>query len=101
MKAIDVIKAMVYDSALAEKAQIVKVREEDTVEDWCKAYFDATLLNGGISKGYYYLCVWSCDLNDVYPFQLRHNCDAELQRIDMEEYAEDDREIYLWRIDNE
>lgn len=100
MKAIDIIKAMTDDSALAECGDVHTYYGDRyaTVEDWIATIFgDFHVISGEIEPEDY-LAVWSCNSNRIYPFDIENEPDVVLERNNPEEYDEDDLQIYLWTI---
>ena len=101
MKAIEIIKAMVYDSALAECAQVHNYPGPDyaTADDWMSVMFgDFRIKEGELEEGDY-LALWSVDSNRFYPFGVEEAPDVVLVRNSAEQYDEDDREVWLYKID--
>ena len=102
MKAIDIVDEMTRDSTLAEVSMVV---EYDTwngthpVREWCKETFDAEPISAGRLLEGKYLCVYAVHEDDIYPFIVRHAPEIYLKRINPEEYPEDDRFIWLWKIE--
>lgn len=71
MKAIDIIKRMVQDPMVAEKAIVVKYDSWNgthPVREWCKDQFGAELVRAGQFKEGQYLAIYEVDGNDTYPF---------------------------------
>lgn len=90
---------MVYDSALAECAQMHTYYGEGTVNDWLSSVFgDFRVKEGEIEEGSY-LVLWQCDANRFYPFDAENPCDVVLVRNNEDAYDSDDREVWLWRIE--
>lgn len=99
MKAIEIIRAMVYDSALAECADLATYSGFNAPKVWVESYFvDFRLKRGDITEGIY-LVLWQCDANRFYPFDAENPCDVVLVRNNAEQYEEDDREVWLYKID--
>lgn len=101
MKAFEFLKAMVYDSALAECAQIHTYHgpEWATAEDWIAAQFGDFRIKEGELEVSDYLVLWQVDSNRFYPFGVEETPDVVLVRNDAEQYEEDDREVWLFKID--
>lgn len=102
MKADKIIEAMCYDSTLAEKSMVVEYNTWNgthSVRAWCKEQFGAEPVSAGRMKEGKYLVVYKVDGNDIYPFQNNNAPEITLKRIDAEQYPEDDRFIWLWRIE--
>lgn len=101
MKAIEIIQAMVYDSALAECAQVHTYHGPDyaTVNDWLSAVFGDFRIKEGELEMSDYLVLWSVDSNRFYPFGVDETPDVVLVRNNAEQYEEDDREVWLYKID--
>lgn len=100
MEALDIIKAMSYDSTLAEYSQVDEFDPEfRDVESWISGVFgDFRLKAGRIERGVY-LSVWQADLERVSPFGENNTPDIILERNRPEVYDKDDREVWLWRIE--
>ena len=102
MKAIEIIEAMCYDSALAEKAQVVKYDGLLSVSQWTADYFGAKIVTSdygdAIKDGDKFLCVYDVDMEDVFPFS-KNAPDFILERYNPQDYPEDDSKINLWRIE--
>ena len=102
MKAIDIIKRMVQDPMVAEKAIVVEYDSWNgthSVRAWCKEQFGAEPVSAGRLKEGQYLAIYEVDGNDTYPLQYHFEPEITLRRIDPEQYPEDDRLIWLWRIE--
>lgn len=102
MKAIDIIKAMIYDSVLAEASDTWDYgQDERPVEQWITDIFgDFTLKSGKIENGTY-LAIWAYHEENL-PFlwdKADHEPDAVIERVNPEEYPVIDRQVYLWRIE--
>lgn len=99
MKALEIIEAMCYDSTLAEKAQVVKYDGQFSVCQWFDAHFGAKIVTSDMIKdGDQFLCVYDCDMEDVFPFS-KNVPDFILERYNPQDYPENDRRINLWRIE--
>lgn len=99
MKAIEIIQAMVYDSALAEHSQVVTYHGNATTEDWIAMMFGSFRIKEGELEVSDYLATWQVDANFIYPFNADNAPDVVLERVDPENYDEDDREVYLYEIE--
>lgn len=104
MEALDIIKAMSYDSTLAEYSQVDEFHptyevEGLEVQSWFTRIFgDFHLKAGRLVEGTY-LSVWQVDLERVSPFGENNAPDVILERNRPEVYEKDDREVWLWRIE--
>lgn len=101
MEALEIIKAMSYDSTLAEYSHVSEFDPDlqVEVEAWITNVFgDFRLKAGRIERGTY-LSVWQVDLERVSPFGERNAPDVILERNRPEVYEKDDREVWLWRIE--
>ena len=100
MKALEIIKAMSYDSTLAEYSQVNEFDPTfQEVESWIASVFgDFRLKAGRIERGTY-LSVWQVDLERVSPFGELNAPDVILERNRAKVYEKDDREVWLWRIE--
>ena len=100
MKAIEIIKAMCYDSTLAECAQVQTYYGPDyaTVNDWLSAVFGDFRIKCGEMEIGDYLVLWQVDSNRFYPFGVKETQDVVLIRKNEEDYPEDDREVWLYKI---
>lgn len=100
MKATDIIDAMCYDSALAEYGNVWNFFTYSDTHKLIEDYFgDFELAMGELTPGKYFL-VWEANGNDVYPFQVEHPAEVILQRNNPQDYDEFDRQIWLWKIEN-
>lgn len=102
MKAIDIIKRIVQDPTVAEKALVVEYDSWNgthSVREWCKETFDAEPVSAGRVREGQYLSIYQVDGDDTYPFQHHFEPEIILKRIDAESYPEDDRFIWLWKIE--
>jgi len=98
MEAIEIIKAMAYDSALAENSNVWYFDSSDAQKRVSYVFGDFEITDGQFDSGYY-LAVWSVDADSICPFQEDNKPDVTLTRVHKEDYDEDDNQIYLWRID--
>lgn len=99
MKAIDVIKAMCYDSALAERSQVIMFGSDVSQGYWMSMMFGKYRIKEGELSPGDYLATWQVDANFIYPFNAENAPDVVLERLDPENYDEDDREVYLYMIE--
>lgn len=99
MKAIEIIQAMCYDSALAEHSQVVTFHGNATEEDWMAMMFGNFRIKEGFLEPSDYLVTWQCDNDCIYPFSVENCPDCVLERINPENYQDDDREVYLYSIE--
>ena len=99
MKAKEIITAMQYDSALAERSNTWTYDEGRTETEWIDSTFgNFVVVNGALTPGDY-MAVWSVDGNEIYPFQNNNVPDVTLRRVRAWDYDEDDREVWLWRVE--
>lgn len=99
MKAIELIRAMIYDSELAEHSQVVTYHGNATTEDWIAMMFGNFRIKEGELEVSDYLATWQVDANFIYPFNVENAPDVVLERVDPLNYDEDDREVYLYTIE--
>lgn len=93
MEAKIIIKAMIYDSNLAECATTARYDKGiQTVNQFVRMQFgDYQVEEGEITDGEY-LVVFADDENSVYPFNVQHRPEVVLKDIM-------DSEIWLWKIE--
>lgn len=99
MKAIEIIRAMVCDSALAEHSLVISYYGVATTEDWIAMMFGNFRLKEGELEPSDYLATWQAEANFIYPFNVKNAPDVVLERVDPLNYDEDDREVYLYTIE--
>lgn len=100
MKAIEIIEAMTYDSSLAECTDVLTYdSDHETVKDWIARLFGSFHLEDGELYDGVYLVAWQVDANRFYPFDANYPPEVVLERDNPEDGAEDDQEVWLWRIE--
>lgn len=100
MKAIEIIKKMILNSDLAEYGGLVRWEGECLVKDWLKQMFgDFRIKAGTLEKDTIYFTLWECDESKISPFNEEYPCDVVIVRNDAEKYGADDREVWLWKVE--
>lgn len=99
MKTIEIIQAMCYDSALAEYSQVVTFHGNANEKYWIAMTFGDFRIKEGFLEPSDYLVTWQCDNDLIYPFSATNCPDCVLERINPEDYPEDDSDVYLYSIE--
>ena len=102
MNSLNIIKALCRDADFAEYANVVRWDSipYPTVADFCQEWFGCKIKGGEIIEGQEYVYLYAVDhYSCPTALQDMGKPDVVLERLNPEDAAFDDQEVWLWKIE--